>query len=167
MTDHPKVIEGTFDVISEGVAAFTTSPVQAAAPGNADNPIAAAHVALIRELAPLAIPKLHVNTDPEEFENVADYIVRMAAIFDRWLKAVGEDVKSSAICNVNLGMFTRQFQATVEGYATFELDRAAEALREEREEMDADVRQAIRYGRTLGHVMDVLMDNMGLPRALK
>jgi len=161
MTDHPKVIEGTFDVISEGVTAFTTSPVQAAALANADNPIAAAHVTLIRELAPLAVPKLHVNTDPEEFENVADYIVRVSGIFDRWLKAVGEDVKSSAVCNVNLGMFTGQFQATVEGYATFELDRAAESLREEREEMDTDVRQAIRYGRTLGHVMDVLKKDLG------
>ena len=95
------------------------------------NPIARAHYALIRELTRMRVPSLSINTEPEEFEDVADYIERVAALFDvTWLQAVGSDVKANALCSIDMEMFSNQFVGAVSGNATYELSCAAESARE-------------------------------------
>jgi hypothetical protein len=108
------------------------------------NPIAVAYVAMLDELRVLAIPHLHVNPEPEEFEDVADFGLRVAQCMDRFWKSVGDEAQSNAMCNLDMKCFTGTFVGALEGMATFELDREATALREERQTMNA-----VCYGRTL------------------
>jgi hypothetical protein len=126
-------LRGDFTVITEPVPAFDKK-----------NPIAAAYAAMLDQLRVLAVPHLHVSPDPEEFEDVADFGLRVAQCFDRFWKSVGDDAQSNATCNLDMQCFTNVFVQALEGFATFELDREAAALRED----DADVRRASRHGRT-------------------
>lgn len=97
------------------------------------NPLALAHRALVQELVRVAVPSIDTVPDADQFEDVADYIVKVAEIADRWLRMVGEEVRSNASEGVDLKDFTDQFKGAVEGNATFHLDRAAEAVRHEQE----------------------------------
>ena len=67
MTDLP----GTFTVIDPAKLASASS----------SNPIAQAHYQLLRELVPLAVPQIGINPMPEEFEDMADYLTRVATIY--------------------------------------------------------------------------------------
>lgn len=111
---------------------FTVIDVNNPAPSK--NPLARAHAALVQELSRVVIPQLPANPEPEDFEDVADYILRTARMFDRWHKAVGEDVKASATGRVDMSVFTDAFVAAVDGNSTYVCDAAAEDLREERNE---------------------------------
>lgn len=103
------------------------------------NPLARAHYAMIRELARMQVPRIGTNDDPEDFEAVADYLLRVTPLFDRWLQAVGAEVKSNALCRIDENMFSEQFYGAISGNATHELDCAAEAAREVQDEgADAD-----------------------------
>jgi hypothetical protein len=108
------------------------------------NPIAVAYAAMLDQLRVLAIPHLHVNPEPEEFEDVADFGLRVAQCMDRFWISVGDEAQSNATCNLDMQCFTNVFVGALEGCAAFELDREAAALRED----EADARRASRFGRT-------------------
>jgi hypothetical protein len=99
------------------------------------NPLARAHFAMMRELARMAVPSIGLDDDPEDFEAVADYVRRVTDLFDvTWLQAVGEEVKSNALCHIDMAMFSGQFVGAIDGNATFECQCAADAAREAQDE---------------------------------
>jgi hypothetical protein len=112
------------------------NPSRLASP-TSTNPISVAHFAMIKELARMQPAKISVSGAPEDFEDVADYIVRLAATFDRLLLAVGESVKENALCQVDLNDFTGVVADAIQGNATFDIDQAAQAAQEAQDE-DAD-----------------------------
>lgn len=124
--DPCDILPGTFTLIEAPVAA---------AKGAKHNPIAAAHAALIDELRLVAVPRIHLNPDPEEFEDVADYLLRAAAMVDRWVRAVGTEVKlNSSGVGVDMSLFQGQLESALSGNAIHECDRCANAVREDRAE---------------------------------
>lgn len=108
------------------------------------NPFAQFQAQLVAELCRIVVPKISVNPEPEEFEDVADYLLRVARIFDRLLKAVGEEVDRNSTIKVDLSVFTDAFFSAVDGMATFECDRMARTVREERDEIEGEVRRGDR-----------------------
>lgn len=97
-------------------------------------PIKAAHELLMTKLAAMlpVVPRLPIDPDPEQFEDVADYICEAARIFDQWLLAVGREVKANAPCKIDMKLFTDVFLNAVEGEATAEITKCAERVKEDR-----------------------------------
>jgi hypothetical protein len=95
------------------------------------DPIAKAQAALIDQLSNICAPRVARYPSPDEFEDVADYILRMTRAFDRWHLAVGQEVAANASGNVDLKVFEGAFTAAAEGNSTHECDACAEAVREE------------------------------------
>lgn len=139
-----------FEAIQNGLGAtafdtlrgeFTeVAPSSKLASPTSTNPISKAHFAMIRELARMHIPT--VDGSPEGFEDCADYIRRVTALFDvTWLQAVGTEIESNASNTVDLNMFCGQFVGAIDGNATHELDCCADAARDAQDEgADADYR---------------------------
>lgn len=100
------------------------------------NPFALYHMALVAELARIVVPKISVNPEPEEFEDVADYLLRVASMLDRWIHEIGEEVNRNTTVRLDMKMFDATFVNAVEGIATAECDRAARVAREERDEVE-------------------------------
>lgn len=116
------------------------SPSRLASP-TSTNPISVAHFAMIKELARMQPAKIGISASPEDFEDVADYLVKLAATFDRLLLAVGESVKENALCQINMKDFTGVVADAIHGNATYNVDQAAEASRAAQdEEADTDYR---------------------------
>lgn len=82
------------------------------------------------ELLALYPGRLTIEPHPGDYEDVADHIMDVARIMDRWLLDVGYVVKEHSHCNIDMKQFTDVFRGAVEGNATYELTRAAEARRE-------------------------------------
>jgi hypothetical protein len=113
---------------------FTEIPVASLAlPPNA-HPLAKAHVALVQELARLHVPHYGLHATPEQHEDVADYLIRIAQAMDRHLAEVGREVNRNAGVSVDQAPFAGAFLGAIEGNATFECDRAAAAMREDARE---------------------------------
>lgn len=139
MTDTTSTTQrGTFEVFD---AATPSHPMQALAETlkrasqGRYNAIAVAHREAVECLARLHVPSISVTPDPEEFGAVADFAMRWAAIGDRVLKAIGEEVKANAVENINLSLFENQFVGAVDGNLTWECEKACEAMRAEWDEM--------------------------------
>lgn len=114
---------------------FTEIPVTALAVPISAHPLAKAHFALVQELARLNVPHYSTTATPEQHEDVADYLLRIAQAMDRHLKEVGQEVQSNCTVNIDLrGCFEHAFVAALDGNATFEIDRAARELREQHRE---------------------------------
>jgi len=96
------------------------------------HPIKSAHLDMVKTLSMLQPPRIFVNPDPEEFGAVNEYLIAIARIVDECLLAVGKDVKANASVNINLGFFTDVLRNELEGNACFEVDRAADEIRDER-----------------------------------
>lgn len=121
--------------------------------------LAQAHFALVNELARIAVPHgFDAFPMPEQFEDVADYLVRLAQAFDRFLLLVGQEAQSNASVKMNMAMFTNRFASDLEGNTTFELDRAAADIRES----DAEYRTARRDGRTASAIINTIRNARGL-----
>lgn len=140
MTDQ--IIPGDFDSIGSRLT-ITDAIARALAP---KHPIARSHAAMVHELSLLRVPSIAVSPSPEHFEDVADYVLRVARIFDRHLADIGSEAQSNSIVNLDKGQFANQCLSAVEGNCTFELDKAAAALQEEREDYrdETDYRRAMR-----------------------
>ena len=148
MTDLPDkpltmvdVIRGEFEVIDNRVH-IERKPVRR-------DPIGLSHAELVRELARMHVPQYtSYEPEPSDHEDVADYLLRMAKLFDRHILAIGQEVKSQAVCVVNLDDFTEPCERALSGNATFQADQCAEAVRDERatyrDQRDFD--RAHRYG---------------------
>ena len=116
------------------------SPSRLASP-TSTNPISVAHFAMIKEMARMQPAKIGVSASPEDFEDVADYMVRLAATFDRLLIAVGESVKENALCQIDLKDFTGVVADAIQGNALFNIDQAANAARDPQDDAaDTDYR---------------------------
>ena len=140
MTDHP-TIQGHYAVIDNRLQLdpqsetprgnFTeidmTTPKQ-----RRRDPLAISHAELVRELARMHIPQFNSDPEPDDFEDVADYMLRLSRFVDQHLLAIGIEIKSNAVCVVNLDDFSEVLEKAVEGNATFQADQCAEALRDER-----------------------------------
>lgn len=133
--DHP--IRGEFVRIAVVAEAQPANNVSA-------NPFAQFHAALVGELARTVVPKLPINPEPADFEEVADYLIRMAQMFDRCLKAIGDEVDRNSTIALDKKVFDGMFFAAVDGQATFECDRAANTLREEHAEIEGEARRGDR-----------------------
>lgn len=95
-------------------------------------PIAAAHAAMVAKLAAIIPPRLYASNDPEDFEATADYLLAVARVVDGMIRAVGEEVKSSANVRIDMDCFTDTLTHSLEGFATFEITRAADEIKAER-----------------------------------
>lgn len=124
----------------------------------ATHPLAKAQSAMVGELVRLAAPKLSVNPEPEDFEDVADYLLRAARIVDAFIKEVGLEVQSSATTRIDMKCFTDVLKDALEGNATFEIDRCAEVLREDR----AEVQSALRHRRHASAMIEDIYRSFGM-----
>jgi hypothetical protein len=97
-------------------------------PRNAD-PIFNAHRQMIAKLWNVRPPRMYVEPDPSDFENVRDYLADCREIVNAWLKEVGAEVQSNAIVKLDLTQFSIEGLSDCEG----ECNRAAAALIEDRE----------------------------------
>ncbi len=101
------------------------------------NPIATVHREAVQALARLYVPHISVSPSADQFRNVADFLVHWARISDRVLKIVGEQAKSNTTETLDMRAFDGQFFATLDGEATFELERCAQAVEADEEAMGA------------------------------
>jgi len=143
------VIPGTFTHIDMKVSS-----------GETLHPLAKAQAMMVGELARLVAPKLSANPEPEDFEDVADYLLRGARIIDEWIKEVGLEVRSASIGNVDINDFTDVLKNAVEGFATYEIDTAAEAVRDERQEIES----ALRHRRSASAMIEDIYRAVGMPK---
>lgn len=148
MSDHDQtepphdILRGEFTVIGNRLHVHQPQ-------ATAKHALAVIHQQMVLELSNMTVPRIHVDPEPEEFEDTADYILRVSQVMDRWLKAVGEEVRSNACVRVDLTVFEEQFEGAVQGNATHECDRVAGALHAERAEygVETDYRRAVsRHG---------------------
>jgi hypothetical protein len=114
---------------------FTEVPVSALAIPPGAHSLAKAHFALVQELARLNVPHYSTDPTPDQHEDVADYLVRIAQAMDRHLKEVGREVQANATSvGVDAKCFDGVFLGAIDGNATFEIDRCAKTIREEHAE---------------------------------
>jgi len=105
-------------------------------PASPNNPFEVARRTLIQALARMPVPRpIGSFPVPSDFEGIRDHLVEAASIFDSWLGAVGHQVADNASHDVDMRVFEGAFTGAVEGNATFECDRCAEALIEDRDTM--------------------------------
>ena len=136
MSNHD-IMRGVFEIIENRLTPTVLDVEGKPHVSKRTDPIAVAHAAMIRELARMHVPKYsNYQPEPEDHEDVADYILRLAAIWDLHLLAVGQEVKSNALCVVDLDDFTNKCHEAVEGYSTHQADEAAQAAREQQDEGD-------------------------------
>lgn len=110
----------------------TFSPAAEPAPLSS-NPFEAARLTLIKRLLTMTAPKAYpAFPKPIHHQTVACHIREAAAIFDEWLSAIGRQVAFNANGEVDRSVFTDAFTAAIDGNATYECDRIAENMVEER-----------------------------------
>lgn len=84
-------------------------------------------------LAGIKLAKLSTHPEPEDFLAVRDDVEAIARIVDRLLLYIGRHAKENS-SDISLADFTNVLRGATEGYATYQCERAARALHEEREE---------------------------------
>jgi hypothetical protein len=105
-------------------------------PDRVNNPLEAARRSLVKAIATMDVPAPYGSfPEPEDHEAVRDHIRAASDIFDGWLRSIGIEVNANATVNVDMRDFTGCFAAAVDGFATFQLDRLADVVREEQMEM--------------------------------
>lgn len=138
---------------------FTHIDMQAGKP-EASHPITKAQAAMVGELARLAAPRIHADPHADEFEDVADYLLRAAGIIDAFFLEVGLEVKSSATTHIEIEQFTDVVKNALDGYATAEIDHAAECIREDH----AEIESAIRNRRSASAMVEDIYRAFGMPK---
>ena len=97
------------------------------------NAIATAHREAIQVLSRLYVPYISSTPSPDQFRDVADFLVHWAQVADRVLKIVGEEAASNTSETIDASVFEDRFFGAIDGDATFELERAAAAVEAEEE----------------------------------
>jgi hypothetical protein len=100
-------------------------------PDRVNNPIEQARRTFLKALAAIKTPTIGSWPEPDDFLAVKDHIAEVAAIADQWLRAVGTEVRCNTSENLNMSFFESAFTDAFEGWASFEITRAAEALAED------------------------------------
>jgi hypothetical protein len=103
------------------------------ASGSRHNAIATVHREAVQALARLYVPRLSVSPSPDQFRDLADFLNHWARIADRVLKIVGEEAASATSEKIDAKVFEDRFFGGIDGDATFELERCAEAVEAEQE----------------------------------
>ena len=140
------IIPGDFDSIGNRLT--VASAIERAL--QPKHPLARSHAAMVKELSTLHVPQFAISPSPEQFEDVADYLLRVAQIVDHHVQDIGTEAASNSIATLDKSQFANQCFSALEGNATFELDKGAEALRAERE----DYRDETDYRRAMRAVLD-------------
>ena len=97
------------------------------------NPIYTAAADLLKSLAAMPIPRIPVEPEPGDLQEIGLHLLDFAARVDRYILTVGEELdRNSPPCGFDMSCFTRVLTSAIEGNATFEAEKAAQALREER-----------------------------------
>lgn len=97
------------------------------------NAIATVHREAVQTLARLYVPYISVSPTPDQFRDVADFLLHWARIADRVLKIVGEEANSNTSEVLGMSDFSDAFVGAIEGNATFQLERCAQATEAEQE----------------------------------
>ena len=101
-------------------------------PDKVNNPFEVARRKLVASIAAAQVPYGYpAYPAPDDHEAVRDHIREIAERCDEWLSAVGLEVKSNVTTKVSMSDFEHVFTDAVDGNTLFELDRAAEQLRED------------------------------------
>jgi|SRR5581483_751191 len=101
-------------------------------PPRPNNPFEIARRELIAEMAKLKVPTIGSWPEPEDFLAVKDHIIEVAQIADKWLAAIGTEIRCNATTNINMDYFASGFSDYgVNGWCLYECDKAAEALESE------------------------------------
>ena len=132
MTDKPMTI---VDAINNGLRGeFTQIDMRNRAPTT--NPLKRAHLALIGELAAMKVPSFSHDALAEEFDDTAEYVRKLAMAVDKALLAIGTEVRSNALCVVDLRYFDGMCLEVVDGWATNEIVAAGKIAEETRQDGD-------------------------------
>jgi hypothetical protein len=91
---------------------------------------------LIAAISAMPVPS-PIDPSPlaAQFEEVGEHIHYMAVLVDGWLRKIGAEVASNSTSTCDMRCFTEQFSGAVEGFALFEVQKAAEQIRADAEEM--------------------------------
>jgi len=97
------------------------------------DPALQAHGLLVTRLAAVRPNRIAGGyADEVDLEMRATHLMDLARIVDAYILALGRDVKDNSAQPINLADFTDQLCMALEGNATFQLARAAQAVREAR-----------------------------------
>jgi hypothetical protein len=108
-----------------------TTPTGAPVKAGRSLPLAVAYSDLVTGFLALRAPRIPVSPDPHHLLNIADHLREIAAIVDRYIEAVGSEIKSNSNVCVDGSLFDRQLFGALDGNALFEIQRAAEAIAED------------------------------------
>jgi hypothetical protein len=100
-------------------------------PDRPNNPFEQYRRTLLKALAAVRVPTIGSWPDAEDFEAVRDHIREVADLADAWLRSVGCEVESNVTHNINKSCFDGAFAGAVDGWSTYECERAAEIIRED------------------------------------
>jgi hypothetical protein len=134
MSDN--IIRGEFEVFTEPQRTDATQQLIETlrrASGARHNAIATVHREAVQALARLYVPRLDVSPSPDQFRDLADFLTHWARIADRVLKIVGEEASSNTSETLDMTTFDGRFFGGIQGEATFELERCAQAVEAEQE----------------------------------
>lgn len=128
-------LKGDFTVITEPLAASRQSLIDVLSRTcqGRHNAIATVHREAVQALARLYVPHISVSPSPDQFRDVADFLLHWAKIADRLLKIVGEEANSNTSEILGMSDFDGAFVGAIEGNATFQLERCAQAVEAEEE----------------------------------
>lgn len=128
-------IKGEFDVSTEPVMKDrqTLIDVLSRANNGRHNAIATVHREAVQTLARLHVPHISPSPSPDQFRDVADFLLHWARIADRVLKIIGEEANSNTSEILGMSDFDGAFVGAIEGNATFQLERCAQAEEHEQE----------------------------------
>jgi hypothetical protein len=129
-------IKGEFEVFTEPKHSDATQQLIETlrrASGSRHNAVATVHREAVQALARLYVPRLDVSPSPDQFRDLADFLTHWARISDRVLKIVGEEAASNTSETIDASTFDGRFLGGIQGEATFELERCAQAVEAEQE----------------------------------
>lgn len=118
----------------------TIATINTTNPPKKFGPLKGAMVEMIGELIKLQCPDYPSSTPmPEDHEAIAEHLRAVTLIAGRWLRKVGLEVNSNALCRIEMARFADDlFLDCIDGWATDEAMKAANAVRDEIEDMDGD-----------------------------
>lgn len=112
---------------------MTTSTVTPIRPAN---PFEAARLALIKKLLEIKSPgSFSIFPIPCEFTAVHHHVSEVTAICNEWLSAIGHEVADNSSSRVDIDLFRTAFSDAVDGMALWEIEKQAEALIEDHNDM--------------------------------
>jgi hypothetical protein len=95
------------------------------------DPFYAAAADLLKSLGEMPVPRIPVDPEPGDFQEISLHFLDLAFHVDRYILAIGEELRrKSPPGTVDMSCFSRVLSNAIEGRATYECERAAQALRE-------------------------------------